>query len=46
MINKSVFVFKAGVGIAGVTMGKWGGCKNVVMCDTKSEVVGNMARNC
>lgn len=33
--NKSAFVFKGGVGIAGVTLSKWGGCKKIDMCDTR-----------
>ncbi len=39
-------VFKAGVGIAGITLSKWGGCKSITMCDTKPEVVSNITRNC
>jgi len=39
-------VFKGGVGISGIALSKWGGCKKVVMCDTKTEVVGNMTKNC
>lgn len=44
--NKDVMVFRAGVGIAGVTLSKWGGCKTVTMCDIRKEVVENMKRNC
>lgn len=44
--NKDVMVFKAGVGIAGVTLSKWAGCKKITMCDTRKEVVENIRRNC
>lgn len=44
--NKDVMVFKAGVGIAGLSLSKWGGCKSVSMCETRKEVVENIRRNC
>ena len=44
--NKEVLVFKAGVGIAGVALSKWGGCKSITMCDIIAEVVKNMQNNC
>ncbi len=34
--NKDVMVFKAGVGIAGIALSKWGGCKSISMCDTRN----------
>jgi len=39
-------VFKGGVGIVGITLSKWGGCKKVDMCDLNRQVVGNMSNNC
>lgn len=39
-------IFRAGVGIAGIALKQWADCKNVVMCDTRDEVVKNMANNC
>ena len=39
-------VFKAGVGIVGVALSKWSGCKSVTMCDFREEVVKNMQKNC
>lgn len=44
--NKHVFVFKGGVGIGGITLSKWTGCKQIDMCDTRPEVLGNMLKNC
>lgn len=44
--GKDVMVFRAGVGIAGIALKQWTDCKNVVMCDTRDEVVRNMANNC
>jgi len=39
-------VFKGGVGILGITLSKWGGCRIIDICDTKTEVVTNMNKNC
>jgi predicted nicotinamide N-methyase len=44
--DKDVFVFKAGVGLSGISLSKWGGCKSITMCDMNEEVVRNMSRNC
>ena len=33
--DKSVFVFKAGVGLAGIALSKWTSCKDIAMCDFK-----------
>ncbi len=44
--NKSALVIKAGVGIVGITLSKWTGCKKVDMCDMNRQVVGNMNNNC
>lgn len=44
--GKDVVVLKAGVGVAGIALKKWTDCKEVVMCDTRDEVVNNMSKNC
>jgi predicted nicotinamide N-methyase len=44
--GKDVMVFRAGVGISGIALKQWADCKNVVMCDTRDEVVQNMTNNC
>jgi len=33
--KKEVLVFKGGVGLAGIALSKWGGCKSIDICDTK-----------
>jgi 16S rRNA G1207 methylase RsmC len=39
-------VFKAGVGIAAVALGKWTDAKSITLCDFRDEVVRNGVKNC
>ena len=41
-----MLVFKAGVGIAAITMRKWTDAKAVTMCDFREEVIKNELSNC
>lgn len=44
--NQEVLVFKAGVGIAAVALGKWTDAKSITLCDVRDEVVRNGVKNC
>ncbi len=44
--NKSVLVFKGGVGIAAIALRNWTDAKEVSICDFRDEVLGNMKKNC
>ena len=39
-------MFKAGVGLAGISLSKWTASKDITMIDFKPEVVKNMKKNC
>jgi precorrin-6B methylase 2 len=41
-----VLVVKAGVGLAGVALGKWTDAKTITLCDVREEVVRNGVKNC
>jgi predicted nicotinamide N-methyase len=44
--SKNVLIFRAGVGIAGITLRKWTDAKEVAMCDFRDEVIKNQSSNC
>ncbi len=37
---------KAGVGLAGVALGKWTNAESITLCDVREEVVRNGVKNC
>lgn len=41
-----MLVFKSGVGIAALAIGKWTDAKSIAICDHRQEVLRNAVKNC